>query len=151
MKNQTSAPLLAAFAKVKRAEAHIRDLHGRIDAFHKAHPYEVLSEINAEGTEEIWYFRIGSEFPEELRVDIGTVLHLLRSPLDQAVCAIALLEHSTPEGVMFPFGATSEKFEKAFREQKKLPPRGKRADPGDQAIQGRECSLVDSSRPPQRG
>jgi hypothetical protein len=121
MKHQTSATLLAAFAKVKRAETYIRDLHAKIDAFYKAHPYEVLSEINAEGTEEVYYFRVGTEFPEELCVDIGTILHTLRSPLDQAACAIALITDSTPEGVMFPFSATPEKFEKALRKQKKLP------------------------------
>ena len=121
MTNQMSAPLLAAFAKVKRPESYIHDLHTRIVAFYKAHPYEVLSELNAEGTGEIHYFRVGSELPEELRVDVGTVLHLLRSPLDQAACAVALKTHPTPGGVMFPFGATPQKFEVALGKQKKLP------------------------------
>ena len=120
MKPETSEPLLAAFAKVKRAETYIQELHTKIGAFYKANPYEILSEINAEGTEEVYYFRVGREFPEDLRVDIGSVLHLLRSPLDQAACAIALLSYPTPDGVAFPFGATPEKFEQALRKQKKL-------------------------------
>ena len=51
----------AAFAKIKRAESDIQDLHTRIAAFYKAHPYEILSEVNAEGTEEVYYFRVGSD------------------------------------------------------------------------------------------
>jgi hypothetical protein len=115
-------PLLPVFAKIERAEAQIDDLNTRIGAFFETSPYELASEIDPDGTQEVWRFKLTRRLPHVLSVVAGEILHNLRSPLDQLAGAIALQSHRSEAGVCFPFGRDVNEFETELRKQKKLPP-----------------------------
>lgn len=114
--------LCGIFAKTERAKAQIRDLNTRIKDFYDTHPYEVVSELNAKGDREIWRFKLSRKLPAEISVIIGEILHNLRSPLDQILCAIAIKQGGNEDGIAFPRGRDRKEFEAALRKQVKLLP-----------------------------
>lgn len=114
-------PLDAEFAKIERSVSQIDDLDSRIKAFFKTNPHGVDTGLNADGTEQIWRFKLNRKLPTEFSIIIGEILHNLRSPLDQAACAIALQNNRSENGVCFPFGQDKNAFETALGNQKKLP------------------------------
>jgi hypothetical protein len=113
--------LIAPFAKIERSATQINDFGGEIRAFFDKRPYDLVSESNPEGIEEIWRFKLNRRLPHSFNVKVGEILHNLRSPLDQILSAIALQSQKTSGGVAFPFGRTKIDFEAAVLKQKKLP------------------------------
>jgi hypothetical protein len=143
-----SKPLLECFAKVEWAKAEIDKLIPRINAliatprFNLPQPmstragpvpwypglyptglHKSASHIDANGVE-IWRF-VAPDIPIDINVTVGSILHNLRSPLDQMLSTIALLKHASASQVEFPFGRTKDEFETALGKQKKLPPDAK--------------------------
>lgn len=114
-------PLLAAFAKLERSVAQIGDFNDRISAFFQTNPYQVLAELNADRTCQVWKWRLARKLPLEWAVIAGEILHNLRSPIDQVVAAVAVLHCGQESGVAFPFGRNLQEFETALGKQKKLP------------------------------
>jgi hypothetical protein len=113
--------LCGIFAKTERAEAQIVDLNQRISAFFQSRPYEMVSKLHRDGTKEIWSFRLSQKIPPEIPVIIGEILHNVRSPLDQILCAIAIKSGESEEGVAFPRGRTRDEVKRALSKQNKLP------------------------------
>ena len=113
----------AIFAKTERTITQIEDLHHRLKAFFSSKPHEIYSDLNGGGTQEVWRFRLARKLPLEIPIIVGEILHNLRSPLDQILCAIALKHSGSEEGVAFPRGRTKEEFDRAIRKQEKLLPR----------------------------
>lgn len=114
--------LRGLFAKTKRANAQIEDLEQRIDAFFKSGPHDIVSKLSRDGTQEVWSFRLNQKLPDDIPVIIGEILHNLRSPLDQILCAIALKHSGSQDGVAFPRGRNREEFRRALSKQEKLLP-----------------------------
>ena len=112
-------PLCGIFAKTERAKAQIDDLNARIRAFFRPRPYEMVFDIN-EKDEQVWSFRLTTKISIELSVVIGEILHNLRSPLDQMLCAVALQHGLSEDYVQFPSGVSIDKFKARLKDQKKL-------------------------------
>jgi hypothetical protein len=116
------SPLFGPWAKVERSKAQIYELNIKIRALFARHPYEIVSKVNPEGTEETWRFNTAGAVPAELAVITGEILHNLRSALDNLTCATAFQHKGSTSGTYFPFGATAQIFEEEIaRKCKKLP------------------------------
>ena len=139
------APLLECFAKIKWAKTEIdklvrpinsltatprfnlpppRHLPGDwpIPSYPSLYPtglHKVTSKIDSNGIE-VWRYA-EPDIPPELSVSVGAILHNLRTPLDQMLSTIALLNHNSASGVAFPFGRTRDEFKTALSKQEKLP------------------------------
>lgn len=115
--------LIIASGKIKRADAQIPQLHADIRAFFDSCDYEIVSNINAKGTEEVWKYRLISKIPIDFAIRCGEILHNLRTPLDHLACAIAFKHSGGFKQTYFPFGADQDIFEhEVLRKAKKLPP-----------------------------
>jgi hypothetical protein len=132
MKPET--PLLECFAKIEWAETEINKLAPRLNDLLKipivrglppisVYTPSVLpiglnkltSQIDVNGIE-VWRL-VAPNVPSDFNVTVGSILHNLRSPLDQMLSALT----ASPEGVAFPFGRTRDEFETALGKQVKLP------------------------------
>lgn len=120
--HQRNDAVCAIFAKTERTITQTEDLHQRLEAFFNSKPHEIYSELNGGGTQEVWRFRLARKLPFEIPIIVGEILHNLRSPLDQILCAIALTHSGTEEGVGFPRGRTKDEFNRAISKQAKLLP-----------------------------
>jgi hypothetical protein len=75
-------PLEPAFAKLRRAEAHIEDLQAAINSFLKSNPYRLISQVNEDGAKEVWSIKI-DPIPWEIDAIAADAVHNLRTPLDK--------------------------------------------------------------------
>ena len=76
-------PLRSPWLKVNRAEEHVEEFQARFKAWRNSGVYEVTSELNPNGTEQIIKLRKAKPFPEELTCIIADVIHNLHAALDQ--------------------------------------------------------------------
>jgi hypothetical protein len=97
----------------------IRDLNGRIKGFFQSNPYEVVSNLSNDGTKEIWRFKLTKKIPTEIPIIIGEILHNLRSPLDQILCAITIKHGISEDGIAFSRGRTEDELKAALERQRK--------------------------------
>jgi len=76
--------------KVDRAEVHIKEVEGYIDAFAKKHPYEAFLAPRLKKKPHIWHhhLRITEQPDEMIAVVIGEILYDYRSALDHLACAL---------------------------------------------------------------
>jgi hypothetical protein len=109
-------PLDPAFAKIKRAKTHIADLERAIEAFVERDPYRLVSEVNAEGTEEVWRIEIDC-IDEEIEAIAADAVHNLRMPLDKML-TVGASEKSLRQ-IKFPTGKRKEEFERSLANQEK--------------------------------
>ena len=72
--------------KLHRAEHHLKELSDLVEKFIASGPYEIITELNAQGTHRIFSVRLLKDVPLEIPVMIGDVLHNLRSSLDHLAC-----------------------------------------------------------------
>jgi hypothetical protein len=79
-------PLEPAFAKIERAETHIKDLNTAIRAFSEARPYRLASKLNEQRTEEIWSIVV-NPIPAHIECMAADAVHNLRTPLDKMLAA----------------------------------------------------------------
>ncbi|WP_439546466.1 hypothetical protein [Sandarakinorhabdus sp.] len=110
-------PLDPAFAKIKRADTHINDLDVAVRSFLRTDPYRLISEINAEGTEEIWSFKI-DDLPNLINDIAADAVHNLRTPLDKMLVAAAVKADMSPDYVGFPAGQSAERYKQAVERQR---------------------------------
>ena len=81
----------SVWAKVSRAEEHIRDLEDAIVAWRDSNSYRITRKANAEFTEQSFIISVlkQSDF-QRLSLFTGDAIHDLRSALDHLVYAIAV-------------------------------------------------------------
>lgn len=79
-------PLDPAFAKLERAKTHISDLEAAIRTFVGAHPYRLTSQVNDQGTEEVWSIQV-DPVPEVIECMAADAIHNLRTPIDKILAA----------------------------------------------------------------
>lgn len=108
-------------AKIDRAADQINDFEVHLNKFIDSCTREIISKLSPDGSEEIWSFSIKEEVHYGLPIQIGEILHNLRSPLDQILSAIALQHAGAQTGVSFPRGKNRNSFEQALSKQSKLP------------------------------
>lgn len=114
-------PLCGIYAKTERSVTQIENLKQEIRAFFQRSPYRVRSDLNEDGTRQIWRFELSEKISNTIPVMVGEILHNLRSPLDQILCAIAVhIAKIDENGVAFPRGRDKAEFETALERQKKL-------------------------------
>lgn len=119
MSDMPSKVLLVAKAKINRAKSQIDDLDGEIRAFIQTNSYDVVSNLNLDGSEQIWRFRLRDKDTSDLAVSAGLILHLLRSPLDNILSEIAFEHCGIRKDTAFPFGKDIHAFEGSLREKTK--------------------------------
>jgi hypothetical protein len=141
---KTESPLLECFAKIEWAETAINDFKIKIGEFFQPAPnlnifapvkfpgdkprrppmpyptglHKSVKHIDANGVE-VWRYAV-PDIPTSFNVTAGSILHNLRSPLDQMLSTIAVQTHDSPRGVSFPFGRNQKKLETSLRKQTKL-------------------------------
>jgi hypothetical protein len=104
-----------AKAKLKRAETHIKELHGLITAFISSKPYRVSVELNPNGLYKTLKLTCTSELPDETGAVLGDALHNLRTPLDRVAAELVRLAGNVPgRDVYFPVRKTREELVKAI-------------------------------------
>ncbi len=114
-------PLCGIYAKTERTVAQIDDLNSRLRAFAQSRPYAVQAYLNDNRTQQIWRFKLTEKIPNAIPVIIGEILHNLRSPLDQILCAVAVhVANIGEDGIAFPRGRDEAEFKTALRRQEKL-------------------------------
>lgn len=109
-------PLDGAWAKVARAEEHIKNLNMEIEAFlgQKPAPYLLVGEHRNDGSEYVYVVKKVPVVPVRFAVIAGDVIHNLRSSLDHLAHALVVKGGGTPTNqVQFPICSTVEKFEEA--------------------------------------
>lgn len=82
----TRHPLDPAFSKVRRAEAHIKEMKSAIRTFLDAIPYRLVAKPNDEATEAVWKIEVDA-IPENIECIAADALHNLRTPLDKMLTA----------------------------------------------------------------
>lgn len=111
-------------AKLERANKHIADLKGLVDAFRQSDPCSVRCETDEKTGEVSFYADRVSDVPADFSLFLGDALQNLRSALDYAAYFL-IKRHggktSTQTG--FPIEDTPEKYEAAF--PRKIPCAGK--------------------------
>jgi len=82
--------------KLKKADEHLLDLHKMVKEFHKAHPYSIPPDLNAETGECI--FRVQNVLPAPLdwSIVIGEFAYNMRSALDHLVWQLVELDGGRP-------------------------------------------------------
>lgn len=82
-------PLDSIYAKIDRANEHIRNLNAEINTLIDGDAYRIVSE--PEGDARKSSIRVvGPEPPLRLAVVAGEIVHQLRSSLDHLVCQLAI-------------------------------------------------------------
>lgn len=95
--------------KVKRANQHIDELQSILTAFLKTDFYNINVEKNVEDGQYELKFKVTQEFPREIPLVIGDVVHNLRSSLDLMTSEIVIKAGSTPDSyTKFPFYETRQ-------------------------------------------
>jgi hypothetical protein len=82
--------------KIKRADKHIRELHGELNSFGRTSGYGTRSETDSETGEGTVGFEMTENVSDNLSVIVGDVVHNLRAALDLAMYAMVKLFSSTP-------------------------------------------------------
>ncbi|HSH59159.1 MAG TPA: hypothetical protein VK988_05850 [Acidimicrobiales bacterium] len=97
-----SHPLDGARAKVARAQEHFDTFEREAEAFIRSDPYEVVCEVEPNGTQYVYRIRIRESPPIRLSICIGGALYNLRSSLDHVAWQLALLHGPPPPMTEFP-------------------------------------------------
>jgi hypothetical protein len=107
--------LESAFLKVERAEKHIRDLEGELEAFIARKPHRFIVKNDVKTGQPIIQIRIVEEPPKIFSVIIGDAVHNLRSALDHMVWELVGRDGGKQdERLAFPCSKTRDKFEVAI-------------------------------------
>jgi hypothetical protein len=115
-------PLSIIKAKVNRTKAQIHELDQAVRGFISTNGYEIVSDLNFDGTERIWRFALTNSDTSELSVLAGEIIHNLRSPLDNMACAIAQKHSGRTDRTYFPLGKSVDIFETEAKRKGKTCP-----------------------------
>jgi hypothetical protein len=105
--------------KIQRANTHIREVKGLIDAYLAPDPYETFTEINPVKRSQLIKIRTTEQPPLMIAIISGEILYDLRSALDHLITAIA-----TRRGIVviertgFPIERTRKEFERTLHQRK---------------------------------
>lgn len=107
-----SHPLDGCWAKIDRANQHIKNLESEIAAFFDGHPYRVVGQFNNNMTEYIFTSFGPPPAPLNFAVVTGEVIHQLRSSLDHLIWALAVKHVGTPPNprIQFPIYKDATKY-----------------------------------------
>jgi len=108
-------PLGILKAKVNRTKAQIQNLDEAVRSFVSTNSYEIVSDLNFDGTERIWRFVLTNSDTSDLAVMAGEIIHNLRSALDNIACAVAEKHCGRTDRTYFPFGKDVDIFETQLR------------------------------------
>jgi hypothetical protein len=114
-------PLVWPYRKIKWAKAEIKKLDIKIKARFQRDSYATRTRLNAEGTEEIHYFR-PPNVTENMQVAAKNILQLLREPLDNVLAILSDKSGGKTSGISFPFGECMKKYGAEIDKLKKLLP-----------------------------
>ena len=73
-------PLAGCYEQTEWAKTAINKLQADIREFFSTYPYEIVSDVDVEAGEEVHRFKLKSELPRQLRIDVGHILASLRDP-----------------------------------------------------------------------
>jgi hypothetical protein len=102
--------------KLERAQQHLDALQQEIERFLRRHPYTVIEEFNEEAGEYLLRAQVLEEPPSRWGVEVGDVVHNLRSALDHLVWQLALSHGGTaPSGTEFPVFVDETAFKRSSK------------------------------------
>lgn len=111
-------PLDGIWAKIQRADEHIRSLDSEITSFLKSDVYKIIGHTQEETKEHVLHV-IGPPPPLRFSVIAGEVIHQCRSALDHLIWQLVLANHGTPDRRHeFPICDTPGKFKEACDRRK---------------------------------
>ena len=121
------ANLADSESKLDWARTRFPTLRDAVGRFVESEPCEFFNEPSQDRTNTDIKLRLKKPIPREVSHIVGDIIHNLRSSLDYAACDLAELNGAKAiESVYFPFGKTSELFEKSAKEKlRKLSPEAK--------------------------
>lgn len=100
------------FAKIERAEEHVRDLESEVGHFFRSVPYSIVQHTDLDTGEQTREFRILKEPPLRVSVIVGDIAHNLRSALDNLAWQLVLANGGTPtRDTGFPISGSAKEFE----------------------------------------
>lgn len=110
----TEPSLDGAFAKLDRADAHLRGLKKSLEGFLEEHPYGVVSQEDPDTGECVLYGKVRKRPPVlDWGVCIGDVVQNLRSALDHLAWQLALQhrpDEEPPANTAFPIFKDKDRF-----------------------------------------
>ncbi len=118
-------PFLGPKLKIKRAEAHIKELHRAHKVYRESNPYEVFTETDLNAGQLVYKLRILKPIPQEFSTIIGDVIQNLRAALDHTACCLAIQKNPTVNinDVSFPIARDIQEFNsRAKKTIRKLAP-----------------------------
>jgi hypothetical protein len=110
--------------RVQNAKGHIANLQSRINIFLSTKPYARVVEPDATGINQLHKIKFTKPLPDEFATIAADVVDNLRSALDQAWYAVAMISKAIQPGgeAQFPFADNVTSFEKKIlRGFKKFP------------------------------
>lgn len=115
-------PLFSSRYSVEHAKRHLHKLESEIKAFFNTNPYVHVTELEANGSEEVRKIKLVKPMPEDLPGIAVDAINHLRSALDQAGFAVARAAGKNGKSAHFPFGANlSEVQSRARGSSKDIP------------------------------
>jgi hypothetical protein len=100
--------------KIHRAEHHINDLNGQIEAFLAERPFKLIEHHKPKRRELTFKTKAEKSIPEHFALIIGDAVHNLRSALDLTVYALASEKSPSPHKIEFPFPLEAQRLESAI-------------------------------------
>lgn len=118
-------PLVGPKLKIKRADAHIHEIHRAYKAFRESNPYGGFVEKDEKAGQLIYKFRALKPIPPDFPTIVGDAIQNLRAALDHAACCLAIQNDPTVNinDVSFPIAGDIDEFKtRAKKTIKKLSP-----------------------------
>lgn len=110
--------------RIARAKEHIRNLDGRVKHFFNAKPYARVTERDGESLKDVHKVKLTKTFPAGITSISAEAIEGLRSALDQAAFATAVLsgiKHS--KSAYFPIASSATELDKVIKGRcKDIPP-----------------------------
>ncbi|HWZ31705.1 MAG TPA: hypothetical protein VNX18_10250 [Bryobacteraceae bacterium] len=118
-----SNPLESSHRKLARAEEHIRDLEGKINAFAWSNAYEKVIEPHPDKPDHLVHkIKLTKEIPESIVDVTADAVQNLRNALDNAGYAVAIAAGAVnPLNTAFPFAPSVDKLANVLGRSKDIP------------------------------
>jgi hypothetical protein len=100
-----------AFQKLDRAEHHINDLNGQMEAYFAEHPLRLMTRGEPDAARETHFIKEKKPLPAVLPLVIGDAVHNIRSALDLFAFLMVGPNAKKPDSVQFPFAKGAKSFE----------------------------------------
>jgi hypothetical protein len=99
----TASDVQDAYSKLERAEHHINDLSGRIDAFLAQNPFKLIEHTRRKASQVAFRIKTEKRIPPDFPLIIGDAVHNLRAALDLMLFSLAAPRAPSPGNIQFPF------------------------------------------------